>query len=213
MSHFITLMGPLFWVMIFFMTLSLAVVAERLFYYSRISIDSHSFLQGLKNLLKQGKYEEAQHEASELPGPIARVMEAVLSRPKLSRSELRDIAVESANMEVYRIERNIRILLVSATVTPLLGILGTMLALMEFYEQPGMTEGAAAAPELANTLYQALMHSTTGIALAIPLYLFYMYLSAQARKIINMIERAGLETVHIICDNQANILQALKKES
>ncbi len=201
MSGFITVMGPLFWVMIFFIVLSLAVLAERLIYFSRISIDSTSFLQGLNNLIRQGKYAEALHEAQALPGPIARVVEAVLSRPKLQRSELRDIALESAGMEVYRVERNIRILLVSATITPLLGILGTMLSLMEFYEQPGMTEGAAAAPELAETLYQALMHSTMGIALAIPFYLFYMYLAAKARKVVNKVERAGLETVHIICDN------------
>ncbi len=201
MSGFITVMGPLFWVMIFFIVLSLAVLAERLIYFSRISIDSTSFLQGLNNLIRQGKYAEALHEAQALPGPIARVVEAVLSRPKLQRSELRDIAMESASMEVYRVERNIRILLVSATITPLLGILGTMLSLMEFYEQPGMTEGAAAAPELAETLYQALMHSTMGIALAIPFYLFYMYLAAKARKVVNKVERAGLETVHIICDN------------
>ncbi|MFI3243698.1 MAG: MotA/TolQ/ExbB proton channel family protein [Akkermansia sp.] len=201
MSGFITVMGPLFWVMIFFIVLSLAVLAERLVYFSRISIDSTSFLQGLNNLIRQGKYAEALHEAQALPGPIARVVEAVLSRPKLQRSELRDIALESASMEVYRVERNIRILLVSATITPLLGILGTMLSLMEFYEQPGMTEGAAAAPELAETLYQALMHSTMGIALAIPFYLFYMYLAAKARKVVNKVERAGLETVHIICDN------------
>ncbi len=194
-------MGPLFWVMIFFIVLSLAVMAERLIYFSRISIDSNSFLQGLNNLIRQGKYSEALHEARALPGPIARVVEAVLSRPKLQRSELRDIAMESAAMETYRVERNIRILLVSATITPLLGILGTMLSLMEFYEQPGMTEGAAAAPELAETLYQALMHSTMGIALAIPFYLFYMYLAAKARKVVNKVERAGLETVHIICDN------------
>lgn len=201
MSGFIYVMGPLFWVMIFFIALSLAVMAERLVYFSRISIDSNSFLQGLNNLIRQGKYAEALHEARALPGPIARVVEAVLSRPKLQRRELRDIAIESAAMEVYRVERNIRILLVSATITPLLGILGTMLSLMEFYEQPGMTEGAAAAPELAETLYQALMHSTMGIALAIPFYLFYMYLAAKARKVVNKVERAGLETVHIICDN------------
>lgn len=201
MSGFITVMGPLFWVMIFFIVLSLAVLAERLIYFSRISIDSTSFLQGLNNLIRQGKYAEALHEAQALPGPIARVVEAVLSRPKLQRSELRDIAMESAGMEVYRLERNIRILLVSATITPLLGILGTMLSLMEFYEQPGMTEGAAAPPALAETLYQALMQSTMGIALAIPFYLFYMYLAAKARKMVNKVERAGMETVHIICDN------------
>ncbi len=193
-------MGPLFWLMFIFAIVGLGVVGERLFYFHRVNINSYEFLNGLTGLLRQGQYEEALHEARQLPGPMARVVEAVLTRPKLARSEMRDIAIEAANMEVFRVERNIRVLLCAATVMPLLGLLGTVLALMSFYEQPGVTRGGAVAPEIAETIQQALMSTSLGIALAIPLYLFYMYLSSCARKVINQIERAGLESVHIICD-------------
>ncbi len=44
------------------------------------------------------------------------------------------------------------------------------------------------------------MLSASGIAFAIPCYLFYMYLASRARKLINNVERAGLECVHIIAD-------------
>jgi biopolymer transport protein ExbB len=44
------------------------------------------------------------------------------------------------------------------------------------------------------------MLSASGVALAIPCYLFYMYLASRARKLINNVERAGLECVHIIAD-------------
>ncbi len=200
MYELIQTMGPLFWLMFAFAVVGLGVVGERLFYFHRVNINSGEFLRGLNSLLRSGQYEEALHEARQLPGPMARVVEAVLTRPKLARSEMRDIAIEAASLEVYRIERNIRILLCSATVLPLLGLLGTIIALMSFYEQPGITRGAAAAPEIAATIQQALTSAALGIAAAIPLYLFYMYLSARARKVINQVERAGLESVHIICD-------------
>ncbi len=200
MYELIQTMGPLFWLMFAFAVVGLGVVGERLFYFHRVNINSGEFLRGLNSLLRSGQYEEALHEARQLPGPMARVVEAVLTRPKLARSEMRDIAIEAASLEVYRIERNIRILLCSATVMPLLGLLGTIIALMSFYEQPGITRGAAAAPEIAATIQQALTSAALGIAAAIPLYLFYMYLSARARKVINQVERAGLESVHIICD-------------
>ncbi len=200
MYELIQTMGPLFWLMFAFAVFGLGVVGERLFYFHRVNINSGEFLRGLNSLLRSGQYEEALHEARQLPGPMARVVEAVLTRPKLARSEMRDIAIEAASLEVYRIERNIRILLCSATVMPLLGLLGTIIALISFYEQPGITRGAAAAPEIAATIQQALTSAALGIAAAIPLYLFYMYLSARARKVINQVERAGLESVHIICD-------------
>ncbi len=200
MREMIAIMGPMFWLILFFATLALAVLAERLFYFHRININSGDFLRGLSALLRSGQYDECLHEARLLPGPMARVVEAVLSRPRLSRHELREIALEASEVEVYRIERNVRTLLVCATVMPLLGVLGTLLALVHFYEQPGVTDGAAAAPMVAETLQQALLLSASGIALAIPAYLFYMYLASRARKLINGVERAGLECVHIIAD-------------
>ena len=200
MREMIVAMGPMFWLILFFATLALAVLAERLFYFHRININSGEFLRGLSALLRSGQYDECLHEARQLPGPMARVVEAVLSRPRLSRQELREIALEASEVEVYRIERNVRVLLVCATVMPLLGVLGTLLALVSFYEQPGVTDGAATAPVVAATLQQALLLSAAGIALAIPAYLFYMYLASRARKLINNVERAGLECVHIIAD-------------
>ncbi len=200
MPDFFVTMGPMFWVMLAFAVLALAVVAERLFYFHRVNINSGDFLRGLSALLRTGQYDEALHEARLLPGPMARVVEAVLSRPKLARSELRDIARESAELEVYRIERYIRTLLTCAVVMPLLGVLGSILSLISFYEQPGITDGGAALPQVADTLMSSLSLSAAGLAMAIPSYLFYMYLASRSRKIINNVERAGLECVHIICD-------------
>lgn len=206
MSEMIAAMGPMIWLIMFFAVLALAVLAERLFYFHRININSADFLRGLSALLRSGQYDECLHEARQLPGPMARVVEAVLSRPRLPRHELREIALEASEVEVYRIERNVRTLLVCATVMPLLGVLGTLLSLVSFYEQPGVTDGAAAAPIVAATLQQSLLLSSAGIALAIPAYLFYMYLASRARKLINQVERAGLECVHIIADAREDAL-------
>ena len=213
MSEMIAAMGPMFWLILFFATLALAVLAERLFYFHRININSGEFLRGLSALLRSGQYDECLLEARQLPGPMAGVVEAVLSRPRLSRHELREIALEASEVEVYRIERNVRTLLVCATVMPLLGVLGTLLALVSFYEQPGVTDGAAAAPVVAATLQQALLLSAAGIALAIPTYIFYMFLASRARKLINQVERAGLECVHIIADARDEALSKKPEET
>ena len=134
MREMIISMGPMFWLILFFAVLALAVLAERLFYFHRININSGDFLRGLSALLRSGQYDECLHEARQLPGPMARVVEAVLSRPRLSRHELREIALEASEVEVYRIERNVRTLLVCSTVMPLLGVLGTLLALVDYME-------------------------------------------------------------------------------
>jgi len=211
MSEFIYIMGPIFWVMLAFCLFSIAILTERLYYFHRININAEDFIRGLSSLLRAGKYEEALHEARQLPGPKARVIASLLERPFLKRREMRDIAIESAHLEIGRVERNIRFLLVTATMMPLLGILGTMLALMQFYEQSGITNGAAAAPEITQAIHQSLICSTMGIALAIPFYLFYMFLVSRARKTINDMKHAGLNCAHMICDTAKERANAQKK--
>ena len=94
MFDMIASMGPVAWLMIICAVIAMTVVAERLFYFHRVNINSEDFLRVLSSLLRSGQYNEALHEVRLLPGPMARVVEAVLSRPKLTRNELRDIALE-----------------------------------------------------------------------------------------------------------------------
>ena len=66
------------------------------------------------------------------------VVSSVLAHAGLRREELRTVAEDSVQMEVFQIEKNIRGLLVVATVSPLVGVLGTIQGLVGFYSQPGV---------------------------------------------------------------------------
>lgn len=200
MSEFIIKIGPLFWVMSVLAVYGLAVVAERILYLHRIQIDTGDFLRGISKLVNAGKVNEARHEASLLPGPAARVVAAVLAHAGLSRDELRPVAEDSVQLEVFQIEKNIRGLLVVATVSPLVGVLGTIQGLIGFYSQPGLLEGKTPALAMSDAVFQALLSSALGLSIAIPAYLFYCYLAARARHMVHSLERVGTETVYLVCD-------------
>ncbi|MEG0143789.1 MAG: MotA/TolQ/ExbB proton channel family protein [Akkermansia sp.] len=200
MTDLIEKIGPLFWVLCVFAVYGMAVVAERFLYFHRVRINTGDFLRGLSNLIRKGSFAEARHEASKLPGPIARVVEAVISRPELPNVDLRALAQEAAQLEVFKIEKNIRGLLVVATVAPLLGVLGTIMGLIRFYSQLGIFEGRAPQIGLSQAVFEALLTSALGLVIAIPAYLFYAYMSSRARLVIHEVERAGIEVVYLICD-------------
>ena len=141
MNELIIKIGPLFWVLSVLAVYALAVVAERILYFHRIQINTGDFLRGISKLVNAGKTDEARHEASILPGPAARVVSSVLAHAGLRREELRTVAEDSVQMEVFQIEKNIRGLLVVATVSPLVGVLGTIQGLVGFYSQPGFWKG------------------------------------------------------------------------
>jgi len=200
MNELIIKIGPLFWVLSVLAVYALAVVAERILYFYRIQINTGDFLRGISKLVNAGKTDEARHEASILPGPAARVVSSVLAHAGLRREELRTVAEDSVQMEVFQIEKNIRGLLVVATVSPLVGVLGTIQGLVGFYSQPGVLEGKAPSLAMSDAVYQALLSSALGLSIAIPAYLFYSYLASRSRQIVHSLERAGTEAVCLVCD-------------
>ena len=168
MSELIIKIGPLFWVLSLLAVYGLAVVAERILYFHRIQINTGDFLRGISRLVNAGSVDEARHEASILPGPGARVVSSVLAHSGLERQELRTVAEDSVQMEVFQIEKNIRGLLVVATVSPLVGVLGTIQGLIGFYSQPGLLEGKAPTLAMSDAVFQALLSSALGLSIAIP---------------------------------------------
>lgn len=192
--------GPITWVFVVMVLYVLAVVAERTLYFHRTYVRAADFLRGVSQMIRTGKYNEARHAAAKLPGPIGRVADAVLRRHDLPYDQLRGIATSATQVEVFKIERNIRGLLVVSTVGPLVGMLGTILALIEYFSQPGILEGIVPAFKLGEAIFQALWSTAVGLIISIPTYLFYSFLAMRARAQVNAVERAALEIIYFICD-------------
>ena len=119
--------GPLMWLILACSITALGVFFERLVHLHRASIKTGDFLRGLANLLKNQNLAEAIQECAGSPGPIPRVLHAMLLRHDAPREELRAIAQEAGQLEVPGLERNLALLGTIAYATPLVGLLGTIL--------------------------------------------------------------------------------------
>lgn len=192
--------GPLVWVLLAGSVLAFGIFLERLFYYHRSSVDVAEMLHGLTNLVRRKKIAEAKHECVLTPGPAARVIHSCLRRHTASRDDLRQIAQEAGQLEVPRLERYLRVLTAIATITPVIGLLGTLVGLMLTFEGITAVNGMATPTDISKGVYQSLITSALGMAIAIPSYLFYAFLSASAQSLMHDMERAGIEIVNIICD-------------
>src|SRR5678809_201526 len=104
--------------------ISIAVFAERLFYFHRATIHVGEFLKGLSNLIRRRNFAEALHESAGTSGPVARVIHAAIIRHDAPRREVRDIVQEAAQLEVPKLERFLPVLATVACVTELVGVLG-----------------------------------------------------------------------------------------
>ena len=165
------------WLILFCSVLAGAVFLERVTYFHRISIRVGEFMRGLSNLIQDRRFAEAQMECASAPSPITRVIHAAIIRHQSSRAELKDIVQEAGQLEVPRLERRLGMLATIAFVTPLIGLLGTVVGLIESFVNVTSQSGFASATDISSGIYQSLLTTAGGLVVAIPCAVGYSYLS------------------------------------
>ena len=190
--------GPLVWLILLCSITALGVFSERLLSLHRSSIHTADFLRGLANLLRRGNYAEALQECAGSPGPVPRVLHSVILKHGAPRAELREIAQEAGQLEIPRLERNLALLGTIAYATPLIGLLGTILGLLNAFQQISAHGGYATASEIAGGVYESLLTSAAALTVAIPAFVAHSYLSARVNAVLHDIERAAIETIEIL---------------
>src|SRR5450432_2964395 len=196
--------GLLMWPILVCSIISIAVFAERLFYFHRASIHVAEFLQGLSNLISRRNYAEALHESAGTPGPVARVIHAAIIRHEAPRAELREIVQEAGQLEVPRLERYLGVLATIAFLAPLLGLLGTVAGMIDAFATISSNGGYASVTELSNGVYKSLLTTAAGLVVATPTFVAYSYLSARVNTLMHEMERAGIEVVHMLTEGEAS---------
>lgn len=192
--------GPLIWVLLALTFAACVVVIERGLFFQRNRVHVGNLVLGLANHVRKKAYSEALYEAARAPGPVARVAHATLMRHHLPRTDLRDIAREAGQLEVPRIEKNLRVLYTVALVAPLVGMLGTMMGLIQTFEGIHENVGFTSSKMINDGVHESLVTTAVGLMVAVPAYLFYMYYVSRVKRMVHRIERAGIEMVNVICD-------------
>ena len=186
------------WLIILCSITAVGIFFERLLYLHKASIPVGDLLRGLGNLLRKENYAEALQECAGTPGPVARVAHALILRHDAPRSELREVAQEAGQLEVPKLERNLPLLATIAYTTPLLGLLGTLLGLLESFQEIAAQGGYATATDVAAGVYESLLTASASLAVAIPAFVAYSYLSARINSLIHDMERTGIEILAIL---------------
>ncbi|GAB4166321.1 MAG: MotA/TolQ/ExbB proton channel family protein [Terrimicrobiaceae bacterium] len=190
--------GPIMWLILVCSVTTLAVFLERSLHFHRASINVGDLLRGLGTILRKRDFAEALQECAATPGPVARVAHAVILRHDLPRQELRDVAQEAGQLEIPRLERNLPLLATVAYVTPLLGLLGTVLGLLQTFQIITAQGGGATAIDISEGVYWSLLTTAASLAVAIPSFVAYSFLSARVNDFIRDMERAGIELLAVM---------------
>jgi biopolymer transport protein ExbB len=196
--------GFALWLIVLVSAVAVVVFIERYLHYHREQINSTEFLNGVRNVLRRDNVVEAISICDATPGPVARLVKtAILSRDH-GRERMREAIEEAGLVEVPRLEERLNLLATIAQIAPLLGLLGTMLGFIQVFGKMKEAGLLANVESLSTGVWQALICSAAGLAVAIPAHAGYNYLVSRVNSIVLDMERAATEIVNIVADQGAN---------
>jgi biopolymer transport protein ExbB len=194
--------GMLMWFILAASIVAAGVFLERLLYYHRCRMPVGEFLTGIKNLVRRKQYVEALERCDDGYGPVVNVVRSAISKRNYPPTELREIIKECAQLELPALESNLSLLATIGYIAPLLGLLGTVLGMIDAFIQISRSSGAAPVGDLAGGIWMALITTAAGLVVAIPAYAAYNYLATRLNHLVSDMERAGIEMVHALTEPQ-----------
>jgi len=192
------------WVMPFIVLCSiiaLAICIERQFALNRRKIAPPHLLATVWQQLR-GEGLDAQRLKSLRQGsPLGAILAAGLANRHQGRDVMRESIREAASHVIHQLERYLNTLGTVAAVTPLMGLLGTVLGMISVFTEI-TTYGTGNAGALAGGISEALITTAAGLAVAIPSLVMHRHYTSRIESIVVDLEREAIKLVDAIHSNQ-----------
>ena len=179
--------------------IALTVNIERLTLLRRKRVIPPAFMPGLKEVLngKPGDTEAALVYCRQSTSAVANVLAAGIKKIDRCSPEIIEKSIEEAGQrEVLKLRKHLRALAVIASVTPLMGLLGTIIGMITAFQTVAVSGEALGKTEmLAGGIYQAMITTAAGLSVAIPVLICYHWISAKIDTLVADIDHMSVDFV------------------
>ncbi len=201
--------GPVMYPLAIGSILALALALERFIALRKERVLPAGFVDSLMRAWKAdptGK--EAVAYCDQASGAVGHIFKAGIRRAPMGPEAVEKAIEDVGSREADKMKRSLRLLSVIATISPLLGLLGTVYGMIDAFHETS-THGGTAKPEmLATGIYKALVTTAAGLTIAIPVLLAYQFLLGRVDKLIDDIDEAGTEFIFSFTEGHNGISTA-----
>ena len=177
--------GPVAWPLLGMAVFGVTVFFERTTFFQKVQINASDFLDGIINLLKKNRSLEALTLCEETQGPVAALVRAALLHRNSSKQEIQEAIQSVAMLEIPTLAKRQRLLGTVAGLSPMLGLLGSVLACLDSLQRLG-SQGATVNPNL--DFSSALLTTALGLSIAMLAYCGKEFLRSRVDSIIRDME-------------------------
>jgi biopolymer transport protein ExbB len=168
--------------------ISLGVIIERIVFYRSINLDYRLIMENVASSVQKNNFKNAQAALEGYEGPIISVIREIINAFKTKQD--RPISILSSSRQaIASVERHVAVIATIATISPMLGFLGTVTGMLKgFTALYRMSAGTKATTLLAHGVAETLITTILGLFVAIPAWIFYNYMVTRVEHYINEIE-------------------------
>jgi biopolymer transport protein ExbB len=176
---------------------ALAIIAERLWTLRPSRVTPPHLLGQVWRWIQDKQLNSDKLKELRAESPLGQILAAGLANSKHGREVMKECIEEAAARVIHDLERYLNALGTIAGIAPLLGLLGTVLGMIEIFSS-FMGSGMANAPQLAGGISTALITTAAGLFVAIPALFFHRYLQRRIDELVVGMEQEAIKLVEVV---------------
>lgn len=176
---------------------AVAIIGERFWSLQEKRITPKHLVGQVWQWYKSDDLDETHLEALAKSSPLGQVLAAGLVNRHHPRAIMKESVEESGRQVIVNLEKYLTTLGTIAQITPLLGLLGTVIGMIKVFSAI-TTQGVGNPGVLAGGISEALITTATGLCIAIPSLYFYRHFRAQVNILVLKMEEESLKIIDVM---------------
>ena len=185
--------------------IAIAIFVERLIALRNERRQTQSLMVPLKDAIKKQQFERAYTLIDNNKSALAAIAKKILDNRNQTREAIQEIIIDESQPQYSRLNRFIPTVAVIASLSPLMGLLGTVTGMIQVFSKLAdeYAAGANANPGmLAGGIWEALLTTAAGLCVAIPAFLFHRALNAKLDSLWLSIQADTTDILNLIAPHQ-----------
>ncbi len=184
--------GWLIWPILICSIAAFAIIIDKFLNLQRSRVMPNGLYQKVESLIQQQKISKAHLNTLAAQSPLGSLFSVTLQNAHMGTNELKAVIEDSGRHHVHDMERYLNTLGSIAAITPLLGLLGTVVGMIKVFTAI-TTVGVGDPQVLSAGISQALITTAAGLSVAIPALLFYRHFKSRIQTLAVEMEREVLK--------------------
>lgn len=197
MFEFIQQGGTVMYILLGLSVLALTIIFERSWSLRRSVVIPLEDVEAIEKAVLANDVDGAIQVCRSHNTAMSRILWVALKNRGVKRAVMKEILEEAGRQEVAHLDRFIGVLGVVAAIAPLLGLLGTVVGMIEVFQQISL-QGVGKADVLAGGISKALNTTAAGLSIAVPSIVAYRLFDAKVNRFVVEIEQHALRFVELL---------------